>query len=126
MTRWLVIALGGAIGALARYAVAGGAQRWAGGLFPVGTLTVNALGCLAIGILWVAFEHSSASPELRAMVLVGGLGAFTTFSTFGFETMQLVRDGELKLAAFNVLANNGLGFAMVLAGMAIGRKWLVA
>ncbi len=116
-----VTAAGGA-GALGRFALARAVQRYAGIGFPWGTLAVNAAGCLLFGMAWaVAEERALASPALRAAVLVGFLGAFTTFSTFAFETVQLLRDAAWTAAAVNVAAQNALGFAFVLAGMRLGR-----
>jgi CrcB protein len=122
------IALGGALGSVARWLLAGWAQRRAdatGGalaLFPAGTLAVNLAGCFAIGLLATLFqERLAASSELRTFVLVGLLGGFTTFSAFGYETLALVRGGNLALAAANAGASVGLGLAGVALGVALAR-----
>ncbi|MBN2451545.1 MAG: fluoride efflux transporter CrcB [Lentisphaeria bacterium] len=118
----LCIGLAGACGTLARYGLSGLLQRWAGSGFPWGTLGVNALGCLAFGVVWsLASIRMSLSPELRAILLVGFLGAFTTFSTFVSESGQLVADGEYLRALCNVLLQNGIGLVLFAAGMALGR-----
>jgi len=124
----LAVALGGALGSWARWTLGGWVQRRAsaasGGLalFPAGTLAVNLLGCLAIGCLaaWLE-ERGAVDPALRIFLLVGVLGGFTTFSSFGFETVALVRDGNLGLAATNVAASVAGGLAGVWAGLAMAR-----
>ena len=110
------IGLGGALGAVLRYGVSAVVQGM-GGLFPLGTLAVNVLGCGCIGVLggYFAGPHMT-SEHLRLAVLVGVLGAFTTFSTFGWETVQLLGDGELGAAAVNIAANNLLGLVAVWLG----------
>jgi CrcB protein len=118
----LALALAGALGTLCRYALAGLVQRAADGLFPWGTLAVNVLGCLLFGAAWaLAQERFVLSGETRAVVLVGFLGAFTTFSTFAFETGAMLRDADWGLAAANVLAQNLLGVAGFLLGLVLGR-----
>lgn len=116
-----LIALGGSAGALLRHGLAGAVQRVAGATFPWGTLVVNITGCLAIGFLWSHFERTAATPEVRSFVLVGVLGAYTTFSTFGLETLNLMRDGETGRALLNVALSNGVGIAMVFAGVLLSR-----
>lgn len=117
---WL--ALAGALGALARFGLGGIVQRGLGTPFPWGTLVVNTLGCLVIGVVWtLAEERLLISGEVRTIVLVGFVGAFTTFSTYAFETEAMLRDAEWTLAVANVLAQNVLGIACVFAGAALGR-----
>lgn len=116
----LMVGLGGAAGSMLRY--------WLGGLvqhrlestgFPVGTLAVNLLGCLAIGALSGAIESRHAfSPDLRLLLGAGVLGGFTTFSAFGNETIHLLRAGQSGLAAANVAANVILGVALAGLGRA--------
>jgi CrcB protein len=101
----LFIALGGAFGAVIRYAVSGWVQLRASGTFPWGTLAVNVVGCLLMGLL-APLMLERARPEYRMLVLVGVLGAFTTFSTFGFETLERLNNGQLGQAAGYVLASN--------------------
>ena len=124
MERILYIAAGGAIGAVARWAVSGWAQRLADTPFPWGTLTVNLLGSLIIGALWGVFERFISAPNLRMFLLVGLLGGFTTFSTYSIETVSLLRDGELKLALVNALSHNALGVALAFAGYMLARMLL--
>jgi CrcB protein len=117
---WL--ALAGALGTVVRYGLGGIVQR-ATPAFPLGTLAVNGLGCLLFGIVWsLAEERFLVSGETRLVVLVGFMGAFTTFSTYAFETAQMLRDSGWLVAATNVLVQNALGLIGVLAGMAIGRS----
>ncbi len=114
--RLLLIALGGAVGTALRFIVSGFTHKLAGSAFPWGTLAVNLTGCYVIGFLWELFDRSAVSPTIRLAVLVGVLGGYTTFSSFGVETLNLMRDGEYKMAAYNVLASNVLGIALVFAG----------
>jgi CrcB protein len=112
----LLLAAGGAIGTVGRYAVSGFTHRIFDGSFPYGTLMVNVLGSLVIGLLWGTWETANLSSNLRTFIFIGILGGFTTFSTFSLETMNLFRDGEIKFAIINILANNILGLIMVFGG----------
>lgn len=117
---WLMLA--GSVGTLARYALAGLVHRIAGASFPWGTLVVNIVGCLIAGILWALFETRwPVSGESRAIILVGFMGAFTTFSAFILETGELARSAEWLYAAANIAGQTGLGFVALFAGAAIGR-----
>lgn len=120
MYQIIAIAGGGALGALARFWVSGEVYRLLGRGFPWGTLAVNALGSFLMGLLFVLFlERMATGPEVRSAVLVGFLGAFTTFSTFSMETLTLIQEGYPMKAALNmglsvlvcVLAC-GLGFSV--------------
>lgn len=114
------VALGGAIGAVLRHLFGGLVQSRTGVVFPLGTLAVNVGGCLAIGLLAELVESRGAlHPETRALLVVGVLGGFTTFSAFGNETMSLLRDGETGLATLNVAANVMLGLGAVWAGRVV-------
>jgi CrcB protein len=108
----LMIAIGGGLGALARYGVVSFFQRWTVE-FPWGTLSVNALGCFVVGAV---FERLPA--DARAFVVVGVLGGFTTFSAFGHETCELLRGGQAGLALANAGLNLGIGIGAVLLGRA--------
>ncbi len=121
-TKLLALCIAGALGTLARYGLQGLVQRWTGGAFPWGTLAVNALGCLAFGIIWtVASERQLIGPQTRTLLLVGFMGAFTTFSSFVFETAQLGRGGQWLLAGANIALELLLGAAALVAGIALGR-----
>ena len=112
----------GAIGTLARYGLSGVVQRSLGTAFPWGTLVVNALGCLLFGVVWtLAEERLVIGGETRLIILVGFMGAFTTFSTFAFESAAMLRDAEWLLATANILSQNVLGVACFFAGCALGR-----
>ena len=112
------MALGGAVGSVLRYLVSGWTQTGAGGSsFPTGTLVVNVGGCFIIGVLAQLGEaRGFLGPDARALLMVGLLGGFTTFSAFGNETMNALRDGAVGLALLNVAANLGLGLAAVWIG----------
>jgi len=115
----LAIAVGGALGALARYGCALLIHRWLGTQFPYGTLTINVLGCAVIGaVMFLTEERQMMNESLRVFLTVGILGAFTTFSTFGYETYLLVRDGHGVLAALSVAGNLVVGLGAVWAGRA--------
>lgn len=126
MDRILLVGIGGAVGSILRYLVSGYAQDASGSSsFPVGTLTVNVIGCFVIGILsYLADVRGVLTPELRALLMVGVLGGFTTFSSFGNETMALVRDGEFLYVFFNIAASLLLGLGAVYVGRALsGLLW---
>lgn len=117
--RFLVVGLGGFVGAVLRYAVSGWTHRLLGDAFPWGTLVVNGVGCFLLGALMALVEEGvSLEPEVRTFVAIGLLGSFTTFSTFGHETLELVREGSFGWAAGNVAANVGVGLLAVLCGRA--------
>jgi len=106
MTQLLIIAAGGAIGAMLRFLVSNGVYAMAGRDFPYGTLTVNVLGSLLMGILYVLLvERVAFAVEWRAFLMIGVLGAFTTFSTFSIETMLLIESGEPTRALINMLGS---------------------
>jgi fluoride exporter len=100
----LWIAAGGALGAIGRFALSGWVTTWAFAGFPWGTFAVNALGSSALGVAAGALS-ASAPPQLRAFLTVGFCGGFTTFSTFGFETLALVQVGSHATAAAYMLAS---------------------
>jgi CrcB protein len=122
VTKIFVLALGGAAGTLSRYWLSGAAQRLFGASFPAGTFAVNMAGRLLFGLLWGLFENRIGfSPELRLLLLTGFMGAFTTFSTYMFESAALLRSGQHLLLVANVAGQSLLGLTLVLAGMALGR-----
>lgn len=116
MSTIIAVAAGGAVGAGLRFIVSGAAYSRFGADFPIGTLLVNVIGCFLIGFLSRYFEDVVVSPQARTLILTGGLGAFTTFSTYGLESVNLWRDGEIKLALLNIFANNILGIFFVILG----------
>jgi len=122
MQKLLLLTAAGAAGALARYGLAGVVQRGLGAAFPWGTFVVNVVGCLLFGLVWVLGEERMAiGPEARTVLLVGFLGAFTTFSTFAFETSEMLRESQYLMVAANVLAHMAAGLIGLWGGMAVGR-----
>ena len=117
MLRILLVGLAGLLGTLGRYWLSGAVARRYGEAFPFGTLAVNLLGCFAAGLLFHFMqERDTFSETARAAVFVGLLGGFTTFSAYGLQTFELLREGRLGLAALNVVVSNVLGLLLVFAG----------
>lgn len=117
------VALGGAFGSVLRYLVAGWTQQaLPASTFPLGTLTVNIIGCLVIGLLAAAFESTRVlvAEPLRLAIMVGVLGGFTTFSTFGLETLNLLRSNQLLAALVNVTLSVTLGLLAAWLGYRVG------
>jgi fluoride exporter len=122
LLKLLLIAFAGALGTLARYGLGGWVHALNHTSFPWGTVAVNLLGCLAFGVVWsVAEGRLNFSSEARTIVLVGFMGGFTTFSSFIFETGQLLRDAEWLFALGNFTLQNIGGLAVLILGMALGR-----
>lgn len=120
--RLALVGFGGMIGAILRYAMGGLVHRLYEGRFPLGTLLINSAGCLAIGFLFtMADDRGVMSAYTRLFVFVGVLGGFTTFSSFGYETMTLWRDGMAARAALNVATNTILGLGAVWLGHVLAR-----
>lgn len=118
----LYIGLAGACGTLARYGLAGLVQKLAGPSFPWGTFTVNALGCFLFGTIWIlAGAGTAISPEARTFILVGFMGAFTTFSTYVSETGFFLADSQWQGVLANTVLNNVVGIALFFLGQALGR-----
>jgi CrcB protein len=124
MVKILFIAVGGAVGSVLRYLMQGWLQRASGSVFPLGTLAVNVLGCLAIGVLAAAFAGAAASvrEEYHVGLTVGLLGGFTTFSAFGLETYLLASPGQYRHAAAYVALSVVLGLAAVWLGYRAGQR----
>lgn len=121
MTRLVLVAAGGAAGAVARYLVGGFvAERW-GTSFPLGTLLVNVSGSFLLGLLITLTTDRFVSPGLRATLGVGFLGAYTTFSTFQYETLQLLVSGSVGRAALNIGVSLSTGLLAVWLGTVVAR-----
>lgn len=121
MDRILLVGIGGAAGSVLRYLVSGWVQSVSGVSFPFGTLVVNVTGCLVIGFLsYLADVRGVLTPEMRALLVIGVLGGFTTFSSFGNETMALVRDAEIGYAFANIALSLILGLGAVYVGRTLG------
>ena len=119
----LMIAAGGAVGSVMRFLLSNGIHRVAGRDFPYGTLSVNVIGSLLMGILYIVLvERASLGAEWRALLLVGFLGAFTTFSTFSIETLNLLENGELLKAGTNVFLSVFLCILAAWSGVIVGRQ----
>ena len=114
---FLLIAVGGAAGSLLRYLIGGAVHRMSAGGFPVGTMFVNVSGCFLIGILLRQFLNMQVSPEMRALLIVGFCGGFTTFSTFSAETLGLIEGGEYGRATSYVILSLVLCLAATFMGM---------
>ena len=120
--KYLLIGIGGAIGAIGRYALQGLVYQFTGTGFPYGTLAVNVIGCFLIGVFMELSENRFyIDPQIRIFITVGILGGFTTFSTFGYETFSLLRDGEFMRASFNVINSVLIGLAVVWLGFITAR-----
>jgi len=115
---YLLIAVGGAAGSVFRYVVGRAVQVSSASGFPIGTLVVNVSGCFLIGVLLRQFLNMQTSPELRAMLVVGFCGGFTTFSTFSADTIGLIEGGEYARAAWYVTLSLLLCLGATFAGMA--------
>lgn len=122
MQLWLVAA-GGAAGAVLRYSLSTAVQNWTARGFPFGTLSVNVLGSLLIGALYVGLvERAAVADEWRLALIVGVLGSFTTFSSFSMETLQLIEKGAIAPAALNVLLNVCLCLGACWIGLLLARQ----
>ena len=116
------IAAAGALGTVVRYGIAEVVNRVSNPSFPLGTLAVNAIGCLIVGFLLALFENRlTVTSETKTLILVGFMGAFTTFSAFALETSEFLRTANYFHATGNILLQNFLGIAMLFAGFFIGR-----
>ena len=120
MKTWLAsagwIALGGAIGSVARWSLSSAVQRATGPIFPWGTLTVNAIGSVVIGALAALFMRDALQAPARAFWIVGVLGGFTTFSAFSIETLELLRSGRIGAAFLYALGSVLIGVTLAFAG----------
>lgn len=119
---FLLIFIGSGIGGVLRFLLGSFVQTSSNWIFPIGTFSVNLLGSILIGFLAQLAESKGLFPgDLRLFVFVGLLGGFTTFSSFGYETLQLLRDGQVLYAVLNAVLQVVLGLAFVWLGMVLGR-----
>ncbi len=122
LQKLLLIAVAGSLGTLARYGLGGLVQSHVGKVFPWGTVAVNLAGCLLFGLAWSSLEGRwPGSDQMRSIVLIGFMGAFTTFSTFVFETEALLYDKEWLLALGYFTMHNVGGLAALAVGLVLGR-----
>ena len=120
MNKILLIGLAGLTGTLLRYGLSGSIARHYGETFPWGTIVVNLVGCFVTGAVFnLTQERFLVNPTARTVILVGLLGGFTTFSSYGLQTFSLLRDGEFGLAILNVAVSNLLGLLMVWVGYGV-------
>ena len=123
MIKLLLIGIGGFIGAVSRYLVSGWAHQLFGEQFPYGTLTVNVIGSFVLGIfLYLGEYRLMIAPQYRQFAAIGILGAFTTFSTFSYETLALLQDSLFRQAALNIVLNLGLGLLAVWGGVVVAKS----
>jgi CrcB protein len=122
MMNILLVFIGGGLGAAARYLLQGAVYRFTGSAFPYGTIVVNVLGCFLIGLLMSSLEERFlAAPPLRIFLTIGILGGFTTFSSFSYETMVLLREGDLMAGGLNIIASMVLCLGATWLGLGLGR-----
>lgn len=120
----VVVAVGGAVGAVLRYLVSLWVMNLAGSNWPYGTLVVNLAGCFCIGFLWQLFAGTDRTAHLHLLIFTGVLGAFTTFSTFGLESLLLLQDGRSRDGLLYLLASNLGGLLCVALGFVLSRYFL--
>jgi CrcB protein len=122
LRNYILAFVGGGIGASARYYLSGAVYRWLPANFPYGNLAVNIIGCFVIGFLMTSLEERFiVTPALRVFLTVGILGGFTTFSSFSYETVSLIRDGEIFLGTINASATLLGCLAATWIGMMTGK-----
>ena len=120
--KMIYLVLAGGAGTLARYLLSGFMQKSIAADFPLGTAVVNILGCLLFGLIWAILESRvSLGGQMRIVIFVGFFGAFTTFSSFMFETARLLDQSQWLWASANIVLQNILGMAAVITGLAIGK-----
>ncbi|MCC5468557.1 fluoride efflux transporter CrcB [Pelosinus baikalensis] len=122
MLRIIAVAVGGSIGATARYLVSVWAAERFGADFPYGTLIVNVVGCFIIGIfMTLTTERFIVNPYWRLLITVGFVGGLTTFSSFSYETFRVLEDSNMIMALYNIGLNLLLGFAATWIGIGVAR-----
>jgi CrcB protein len=117
MQQVVLIAVGGSLGCVARFGISSMTSNAASGAFPWGTFAVNITGSFLIGVFAELFETAMVPSGWRSFVTIGFLGGYTTFSTFSLETLNLLRDGELRFALLNVFGSNIVGIGFVALGL---------
>ena len=123
---WLAVAIGGALGAMARYGISGWIFDSTSHKFPFATLSVNVMGSLVMGVLFVLIlEKGALPPEMRSLLMIGFLGAFTTFSTFSLDALGLWQNGHLFLALVYALGTVVLCLAAITVAVWLTRLLLI-
>lgn len=128
MRQILIVAAGGSLGAVSRYAVNGLMQRWLPpgghpGGFPAATFTVNAVGCFLIGLIMAFVAGKPEFRDLQLLLVTGFLGGLTTFSAYGYETVELLSERNVRMAVLSMAGNVVVGLAAVWVGRTIGRQF---
>ena len=122
MTNYVPVIIGGGLGAAARYFVSGAVYRWLPADFPYGNLVVNMSACFVIGVLMSSLqERFLIDPSLRVFLTVGILGGYSTFSSFSYETIELLQDGEVLSGTLNVFASLVGGLGATAVGLWVGK-----
>jgi len=122
LIKYLMVAIGGAAGAIARYWLGGYIGERMGTNFPYGTFVINCSGSFVIGlVVTLLAERTHWSPNLRYLIPIGFVGAYTTFSTFEYETLRTLQDGQILAASLNVVLSVVVGFISVWLGVVAGR-----
>jgi CrcB protein len=124
LLKYVVVGIGGFLGAVARYVLGTYIGSRYGVRFPYGTFVINMSGCFLIGLILTLLARTTASPYLRYLIPIGFIGAYTTFSTFEYETLRAVQDGQAVTGLLNVVLSVIVGYAAVWAGTAIGRVFV--
>ncbi len=122
MYKIILLLAGGGIGTVARFVVSDYTHKYYLGSFPLGTLMVNMIGSFIIGVLWGIFDMQNLHHGVRAFLFIGLLGGFTTFSSYAIESFNMFRDGDVKMAMMNVMANNVLSIGMVIIGLMVSQS----
>jgi len=122
MSPYFLVALGAAAGGLARYVIGTAIMQRSGGRFPLGTLVINVTGCFLIGVLMTMRERGTLDSKWQPLLVVGVLGGYTTFSSFGWETFRSVREGNPLMGLAYVLLSVGLGYIAVWLGALLVRR----
>jgi len=123
LSRYLLVLIGGGIGAVTRYAAGSAIMTRFGGKFPIGTLVINVTGSFLIGFLMTMLtERFKLDPAWRLLFVVGFLGGYTTFSSFEWETYTAIRDGGLWAGMLNIVSSTALGYAAVWLGAVLARR----
>ena len=121
MLKYVVVGIGGFLGAIARYALGTYIGSRYGVRFPLGTFIINVSGSFLIGLILTLLARTTASAYWRYLIPIGFIGAYTTFSTFEYETLRAIQDGQLMTGFLNIALSLVIGFVAVWAGAAIGR-----
>ncbi len=124
MLKHVVVGVGGFLGAIARYMLGAYIGSRYGVRFPYGTFVINVSGSFLVGFILTLLSRTTASPYWRYLIPIGFIGAYTTFSTFEYETLRAVQDGQAITGLLNVALSVIVGFAAVWAGAAIGRVFV--